>query len=102
MGVLDALQPGYVPPRRTRYGTQPAHAELALRDVSVSEAARRIGVSQQVLHNALFGRNRPHPRVVDGLRELLHELDPGGGVPEASSLFTADALARPYAHRRPL
>ncbi|MEU2986246.1 helix-turn-helix domain-containing protein [Micromonospora aurantiaca] len=74
--------------KSTRFGQQAAKRLLANERWSIAGAARNIGVGEQHLRNALDGRVRPRPEVVDGLSRLL-------GC-EPAALFSEEVLSRPF------
>lgn len=78
--------------RETRFGAQPLY--LLLRDRgrgSITELARELRVPERHLFNVLYGWTRPN----DILRRRLPDLL---GLP-LTELFTAEALAEPFATR---
>lgn len=78
------IQPG-------RYGEAPAFQLLYSEGRAVSNVARVVGVDPEHLRNALKGRCRPRPELVERLSQLLNR--------PAEELFTEAALAEPFGSR---
>ena len=70
----------------------PARGILAIRRISVRQAAATIGVSEQFLGRCLLGHVPPSQRVRDGLSRLLN-------VPTSDLFFDQQAFDRSYGER---
>ncbi|MEV7329577.1 hypothetical protein [Micromonospora sp. NPDC093244] len=72
----------------SRFGDQPARLLLRRRGYILKDLSEKIGVPERHFLDALAGRIRPRPEVINDLPALV-------GIP-VTKLFTEQVRAKPY------